>query len=88
MQAGDVPITYADTTPLEQDFGFRPHTPLRHGLRNFAQWYASYYGTNENSKQSPVTSQSRFGRCFSKSFENQFLMKDYRLVCYDDKESK
>ena len=50
MQAGDVPITYADTTPLEQDFGFRPYTPLRHGLRNFAQWYASYYGTNENSK--------------------------------------
>ena len=50
MQAGDVPITYADTTPLEQDFGFRPPTPLRHGLRNFAQWYASYYGTNENSK--------------------------------------
>lgn len=50
MQAGDVPITYADTIPLEQDFGFRPHTPLRHGLRNFAQWYASYYGTNENSK--------------------------------------
>ena len=45
MQPGDVPITYADTTPLEQDFGFRPATPLRQGLRAFAQWYAQYYGT-------------------------------------------
>ena len=43
MQAGDVPITYADTTPLEQDFGFKPSTPLREGLRKFAEWYASYY---------------------------------------------
>ena len=47
MQAGDVPVTYADTTPLEEDFGFRPCTPLRDGLRAFAQWYASYYGTGE-----------------------------------------
>ena len=39
MQAGDVPITYADTTPLEQDFGFKPSTPLRIGLRKFAEWY-------------------------------------------------
>ncbi len=45
MQAGDVPVTYADTTPLEEDFGFRPATPLRDGLRAFAQWYAKYYGT-------------------------------------------
>lgn len=45
MQPGDVPVTYADTTPLEQDFGFRPATPLRNGLRAFAQWYAQYYGT-------------------------------------------
>lgn len=43
MQPGDVPVTYADTTPLERDFGFRPSTPLRQGLRNFAQWYKSYY---------------------------------------------
>ena len=43
MQPGDVPITFADTTPLEQDFGFRPNTPLREGLRRFAQWYAEYY---------------------------------------------
>lgn len=43
MQPGDVPITYADTTPLEQDFGFRPSTPLRQGLRAFAQWYKNYY---------------------------------------------
>ncbi len=47
MQPGDVPVTYADTTPLEQDFGFRPSTPLRQGLRAFAQWYADYYKTNE-----------------------------------------
>ena len=45
MQPGDVPITYADTTPLEQDFGFRPSTPLRQGLRKFAAWYAAYYNT-------------------------------------------
>lgn len=44
MQAGDVPVTFADTTPLEEDFGFRPSTPLRDGLRAFAQWYAKYYG--------------------------------------------
>lgn len=46
MQPGDVPVTYADTTPLEQDFGFRPDTPLRVGLRRFAQWYAEYYNCN------------------------------------------
>ena len=45
MQPGDVPVTYADTTPLEQDFGFKPSTPLREGLRKFAEWYARYYGT-------------------------------------------
>jgi nucleoside-diphosphate-sugar epimerase len=39
MQPGDVPVTYADTTPLEQDFGFKPTTPLRVGLRRFAEWY-------------------------------------------------
>ncbi len=44
MQPGDVPVTYADTTPLEQDFGFKPSTPLRDGLRAFAEWYARYYG--------------------------------------------
>ena len=43
MQPGDVPVTFADTTPLEKDFGFRPSTPLRDGLRTFAQWYAKYY---------------------------------------------
>lgn len=42
MQPGDVPITYADTTPLEQDFGFKPSTPLREGLRKFAEWYKEY----------------------------------------------
>ena len=44
MQPGDVPVTYADTTPLERDFGFKPHTPLREGLRKFAEWYKEYYG--------------------------------------------
>ena len=43
MQPGDVPVTYADTTPLEQDFGFKPSTPLREGLRKFAEWYQGYY---------------------------------------------
>ncbi len=43
MQPGDVPVTYADTTPLERDFGFKPSTPLRDGLRAFARWYAEYY---------------------------------------------
>lgn len=46
MQPGDVPVTYADTTPLEQDFGFKPCTPLRDGLRAFAEWYAEYYKCN------------------------------------------
>ena len=46
MQPGDVPITYADTTPLEQDFGFKPSTPLREGLRRFAEWYNSFYSQN------------------------------------------
>jgi len=44
MQAGDVPVTYADTTALERDFGFRPATPLREGLRKFAEWYKAFYG--------------------------------------------
>lgn len=44
MQAGDVPITYADTTALEQDFGFKPSTSLRDGLRAFAEWYKEFYG--------------------------------------------
>ena len=43
MQPGDVPVTYADTTPLERDFGFRPSTPLRDGLRAFAEWYKQFY---------------------------------------------
>ena len=43
MQAGDVPITFADTTPLERDFGFKPGTSLREGLRRFAQWYREFY---------------------------------------------
>ncbi len=43
MQPGDVPVTYADTAPLERDFGFRPATPLREGLRRFARWYKDFY---------------------------------------------
>ena len=44
MQPGDVPITYADTTALERDFGYKPSTALREGLREFARWYAEFYG--------------------------------------------
>ncbi len=43
MQPGDVPVTYADTTPLERDFGFKPNTSLRDGLRKFAEWYKEFY---------------------------------------------
>ena len=43
MQPGDVPITYADTTALERDFGFKPSTSLRTGLKRFAQWYKEFY---------------------------------------------
>lgn len=43
MQPGDVPVTYADTTALEEDFGFKPHTSLRDGLRKFAVWYKEFY---------------------------------------------
>ncbi|MBQ3723147.1 MAG: NAD-dependent epimerase/dehydratase family protein [Bacteroidales bacterium] len=43
MQAGDVPVTYADTSALERDFGFKPSTPLREGLRRFARWYKEFY---------------------------------------------
>ena len=43
MQPGDVPVTYADTEPLERDFGFKPHTPLRDGQRKFAEWYKEFY---------------------------------------------
>ena len=43
MQAGDVPVTFADTSALERDFGFKPSTPLRQGLKNFARWYKEFY---------------------------------------------
>lgn len=43
MQPGDVPVTYADTTALERDYGFKPSTSLRDGLRRFAEWYAAFY---------------------------------------------
>lgn len=43
MQAGDVPVTYADTSALEADMGFKPNTPLRTGLRKFAEWYHAFY---------------------------------------------
>ncbi len=44
MQAGDVPVTYADVSALERDFGFKPSTSLREGLRRFAEWYKEFYG--------------------------------------------
>ncbi len=43
MQPGDVPVTYADTSALERDFGFKPYTPLREGLKKFAEWYKEFY---------------------------------------------
>ena len=43
MQPGDVPVTYADTSALERDFGFKPSTSLREGLRKFAEWYKEFY---------------------------------------------
>lgn len=43
MQPGDVPATYADTSALERDFGYKPSTTLREGLRSFAEWYAGFY---------------------------------------------
>ena len=43
MQPGDVPVTYADTTPLKRDYGYKPSTELRTGLRNFARWYKDFY---------------------------------------------
>lgn len=46
MQPGDVPVTYADTAPLEQDFGYKPDTSLRTGLRKFAKWYKGYCKVN------------------------------------------
>lgn len=46
MQPGDVPVTYADTEALERDYGFKPSTPLRAGLRKFAEWYKAFYMTN------------------------------------------
>lgn len=46
MQPGDVPVTFADTTPLERDYGFKPNTPLREGLRKFAEWYKDFYMKN------------------------------------------
>ncbi|MBQ4516715.1 MAG: GDP-mannose 4,6-dehydratase [Clostridia bacterium] len=47
MQAGDVPVTYADTSALERDFGFKPSTSLREGLRRFAKWYKEFYLTEK-----------------------------------------
>ena len=46
MQPGDVPVTYADTSALEADFGFKPHTSLRDGLRKFVVWYKGFYTEN------------------------------------------
>ena len=51
MQPGDVPVTYADTSALEKDFGFKPSTSLREGIRKFAEWYKEYYiNQNKNKK--------------------------------------
>ena len=47
MQPGDVPVTFADTTALEEDLGFKPNTSLRTCLRAFAEWYKEFYLTKE-----------------------------------------
>lgn len=52
MQPGDVPVTYADVTALEADFGFKPNTTLRQGLRKFAEWYANYYVSSQGNSSS------------------------------------
>lgn len=65
MQPGDVLVTYADITPLEQDFGFKPSTPLREGLRRFAEWYSyfcNYNSVNEMQKFVSQPSDSRNGK--------------------------
>ena len=56
MQAGDVPATYADTAPLERDFGFKPTTDLRTGLRNFAAWYREFYLAEDNDARGQIGS--------------------------------
>lgn len=48
MQAGDVLVTYADTSALEEDFGFKPHTSLRTGLRRFVEWYKDFYNSEKH----------------------------------------
>ena len=45
MQPGDVPVTYADSSALEADYGFKPTIGIREGLRQFSEWYKSYYGS-------------------------------------------
>ena len=50
MQPGDVSVTYADTTPLERDYGFKPNTSLRTGLRKFVQWYKDFYMKEQQNK--------------------------------------
>ena len=50
MQAGDVPVTYADTSALEKDYGFKPSTSLREGLKNFAEWYKEFYIDRKSDK--------------------------------------
>ena len=52
MQAGDVPVTYADTSALENDYGFKPSTNLREGLRKFAEWYKDFYDGSSDSEKS------------------------------------
>ena len=51
MQPGDVEVTYADTTPLEKDFNFKPQTSLREGLRKFAEWYKEFYKEELDKKE-------------------------------------
>ena len=68
MQPGDVPVTYADTSALERDFGFKPSTSLRDGLREFARWYKEFYMGDEQMKNYL----GKILKCI--------LNKDYRFV--------
>ena len=61
MQPGDVPVTYADTSAFERDFGFRPSTPLREGLRRFARWYRDFYGNHAYSDNGSRSRNRRSG---------------------------
>ena len=72
MQLGDVPITYADTSALEADFGFKPSTTLREGLRKFAQWYRSFY-MKPSTPSASKTVKQKFNELMSSIFKDNWV---------------